>query len=749
MVFRDKKQGPDRSPDELSRRILTHLARTDYRPARLRALARQMGIGDEAYGRFRSAVKALARSGRVVIGSGSAVMPPQEADRVVGTFRGNPRGFGFVVPEEPGAHGDLYVPEAYTADAITGDTVQARAVKKGKRGGKFIYEGRIVQVLQRGHRRFVGQLERREGLWLVRPDGQILHAPIVVGDATAREAREGDQVVMEILTYPSPGQPARGVIVETLGPRGDPGVDTLSIIRQHHIPDTFPEECLEQARGVADAFDLRTALPGREDLRDLPVVTIDPPDARDFDDAVSLTRENGAWTLGVHIADVAAFVADGSPLDEQARRRGNSVYLPRRVIPMLPELLSNGLCSLQEGEPRLTKSVFIRYDDQGRVLGTRFANSVIRSRQRLTYQQATLILEGKTGGFDGDVVAMLNDCDALARRIQRRRLAAGMLTLDLPEVELVYDDHGKVTDAHPADDSFSHTLIEMFMVEANEAVARLLDEAGVPFLRRVHPEPDPAAGANLASFLKMTGHQLPRAPRRQDLRRVLEQVKGRPESYAVNLAVLRSLQRAEYSPHRLGHYALASDHYLHFTSPIRRYPDLTVHRLLDEHLKGRLTSARRKGERPKAEGLEQLGEHCSFTERRAEDAEKELITVKVLELLSRHVGESFEGVITGVTTFGLFVQLTRYLVDGLVRFEDLPDDWWELDTRAGCVVGQRSGRRIGLGDGVCVRVARVEVPARRLDLVLEGHAGRVGPARKPTRAASREQTRVRKRARRG
>lgn len=706
--------------DELAERILRFVAGRDYQPARISVLARQMGIAEESHGRFRAVVKALARSGRLVIGPRAAVMPPTRSGEVVGKYRSNPRGFGFVIPEDPGAHGDLYVPEGGAKDAITGDTVIARVINKGKRGGSFIYEGRITKVVARGRSRFVGNLIREADAWFVQPDGNVLHAPIVVDDVGAKGARAGDQVVVEIVSYPSPESLARGVIVETLGARGDPGVDVKSIIHQHQIPHEFPAECLQQAREVTDAFDLDAALREREDLRAELIITIDPVDARDFDDAISVDRrKGGGWTLGVHIADVAAFVQAGSPLDAQARERGNSVYLPRYVIPMLPEVLSNGLCSLQEGQPRLTKSAFIDFDAHARVTGARFANSVIRSTKRLTYEQASMVLDGKTGGFDKGVVALLQEAERLARTIRQRRVENGMLVLNLPEIELDFDADGRVIDAHPADQSFSHTLIEMFMVEANEAVARQLHRIGAPALRRIHAAPEATSLVSLNRFLDALGHHLPKSPKRSDLQQLINEVADCPESFVVNLSVLRSMQQAVYSPEKVGHFALGSEHYLHFTSPIRRYPDLAVHRLLDEHIRGRKPS-RDDGD---ADQVAALGEHCSFTERRAEDAEKELTQVKVLEMLSTRGDEAYDGVVTGVTTFGVFVQIRRFLIDGLVRFEDLLDDWWEVDSKAGLAVGERTGRRIRVGDPVTVRIARVNVPSRQLDLLIERFAG--------------------------
>ncbi|MBN1422591.1 MAG: ribonuclease R [Planctomycetes bacterium] len=666
---------------------------------------------------FRPIVKEHFKTGRLIHGWPGAFTGPEVGREVVGTYRGHPRGFGFVVPESPDAHGDLFIPEGSARSAVTGDTV--RAVVAGRPGRRGILVGSVVEVLSHGERRFVGVAEREGRAWIVRPDGKRLPFSIHAPDAGAKGIRNGDKVVVELVTEPTGDRPATGAILERLGPAGRLDVDALSILRTFRIPDVFPEAAIEDAREVVAAYAREPDDGGRTDLRDLLLVTIDPDDAKDFDDAISVRRiRAGLWELGVHIADVASFVAEGGPLDETARERGNSVYLPRHVVPMLPEIISNGVASLQEGEDRRARSVFVSYDARARVRGARVERTWIRSARRLTYAQAQAILDG--GAKAGDPVArMLGDAAKLARAIEARRAGAGMLSIEKPEIDLVFDEKDRITGVRPSSSEWTHKLIEMFMIEANEAVARILDDAGSMYLRRIHPAPDREALGQLARFVRAFGYEVPARPGRSDLQTLLAAAKEKPEAAAIGLAVLRAMERAVYSPEKEGHFGLASDAYAHFTSPIRRYADLTVHRLLD-----RLPAAGRRRRRaaPKRSGeeweaLEALGRHISFTERRAEDAERELRTMKVLELLAKRIGETFEGFVSGVASFGLFVTIPEFLTDGLMHVRVLPDDWWEVDRARASLSGTRTGLTYRVGDRIRVRIAAADPPSLRLDLL--------------------------------
>ncbi len=739
------------------RKIIKLLKHADYKPLKLAKLAKALSVSSEDYPQFKEAFEELRRGGQVVIGERNLVGLPGLSGQVIGTFRSNPKGFGFVIPLEATAHGDLFIPPDETGGAMTGDIVAARVVKKGKRAGQMRFSGKVVEVLERAQNRFVGTLLKGAEGWIVQPDGKGFTEPISVDDVTAKNASRKDKVVVEILSYPTTRYLARGVIVEVLGKAGRYDSEISSIVHQYHLPDEFDEECVKQARGAAGEFN-SDDIGAREDIGGKVVITIDPPDAKDFDDAISLERDSeGNRVLGIHIADVSYFVGDGSPLDIEAKVRGNSVYLPGKTIAMLPEILSNGICSLQPGQPRFVKSVYLTYDGNGKVLSRRFANSVMCSTQRLTYREADRILKGHTKGAKPEVVGLLKEMQRLSRLIEKRRIDNGMLHLDLPEIELVMDKSGRVVDAHPADDSYPHTIIEMFMVEANDAVASLLDRVNVGFMRRIHPEPDSLSMKELSQLVKVLGVSMPRTPDRFAVQGLLAAVKGADCSFAVNLAVLRSFEKAVYSPLHIGHYALASTHYCHFTSPIRRYADLLVHRVLDSYLVKREAYLERDTRYEMQDmvlsglDLDEIGRHITFTEQRAEDAENELRTVLILQMLSSRIGDELDGVVTGIAGFGVFVQSRKYGIEGLVRMEDLGGDVWKYNSRGHFIVGERSGCSIHLGRAMKVRIVSVNIPARQLNvtpaepLVGTNRRERKGKA---TRKPKKDRTRKRPKGRR-
>ena len=747
--------------DPIADQILSHVKSEGYTPQRPRQLAKALGLHDDPhYGSFRSALKDLMDHGRVIEGGQGNVLSPasdrsgDDGDEMLGSYRHNPRGFGFVVPNDPRAHGDLFIPPGRNMGALSGDVVRAKIHYRGQRDGKDSYDGEIIEVVERTHTRFAGTLARASGgpndrdTWYVEPDGTTLTDPILTPDAGGRHIKPGTKVIVEITQFGENGDPPVGVITEVLGQAGDKDVDLQSVIVQFNLPEDFPQHVKDAASAVVADFDAAEEKKRRLDLTGDLIVTIDPPDAKDYDDAISLVKNrDGTWELGVHIADVSHFVKKGGPIDEEAYQRGNSTYFPGHVIPMLPEILSNGVCSLQEGVDRLAKSAFItlevKNDGTAHPVGTAFSNSVLHSAQRFRYIEAQAIIDGKdtiphpqgdrtVGDYDPAVVQLLKDMDKVARMIQKRRKQQGQLNLDLPQIDLVLDEEGKVTGTETEDDSFTHTIIEMFMVEANEAAGRLCDKMDVAYLRRIHPGPDGEGEERLKNFVAVAGHKLPADMDRHALQALLANIKGRPEQFAINFAVLKSLSRAEYSPKKIGHFALASENYSHFTSPIRRYADLTIHRLLDAYFDaakadfsegpvppprtGHDLSAKLRV--PSQDDLVEMGRHISFTERRSESAERELRQVKVLQLLEDHVGQDYDGVVTGIVNFGIFIQISAYLVEGLCRFDELMDDWWDVDPKQGLVKGQRTGRTIRIGDVVSAKIVNVDVPKRELTLAV-------------------------------
>lgn len=699
---------------ELADRITRLVSRPEYKPVTLKAMARQFEIPADDYAEFRATVKRLVKEGKLDLGRDKTIRNPGRTGLIVGLFRRSAKGFGFVRPHTSTLKTDhIYIPVEATHDASSGDEVAVKITKPSRREGMNV-EGRIVEILARASSIFVGTYFEEGDTSFVAIDGTTFRQPISVGDPGAKGARRGDKVALEIVRYPTPYQEGEGVITEILGQRGQPGVDTLTIIRAFNIPDTFDEEVLDEAREQAKLFD-EGEIGTRLDLRALTTVTIDPATARDFDDAISLSRDsNGHWTLGVHIADVSHFVRAGSALDRAARHRGTSVYLPDRVIPMLPEILSNSLASLQADRTRYTVSVIMDYTPDGILTSRRFARSAIKVDHRFSYEQAMLVMKEPTAAHHGvkpEIAAMLGEMLELAMILRRRRFARGALELSLPEVEIDLGEAGQVTGAHLAINDESHQVIEDFMLAANETVASSLTENQIGFLRRAHPDPEAFKLLQFADFVRSLGLTIDQPQSRFELQRVLNETIGKPEEYAVHYGLLRSLKQASYTPEPEGHYALASEDYCHFTSPIRRYPDLQVHRQLIALIDG-------KKPRAKHDELVVLGQHCTRTERRAEIAERELIRVKLLTYLEDHIGKAFHAIIVGVEDFGLFCRLRELPVEGLIHVTSLADDYYYLETGTHTLIGRRSGRRHRLGDRELVRIAHVDVDRRELDLVL-------------------------------
>ena len=778
-------------PERYARRILDHIADRRYAPSTVVELVEELAVPEDQVESFQIAVDTLLEAGQVVRGTADTIALPPPGKDMVGTFRRHEKGFGFLMPDELTEHGDLFIPPGNVGDAMTGDKVKAKVIHEQRCGGadgKSPYIGKIIEVLQRAEKQYAGTLIQKGNKYGVEVDGRIFTTPVLIRDIDAKNAKPGDKVVIDLTEYPDDrGGNAEGVIIEVLGEAGQPDVETLAVMRAAGLSEKFPDEVMQQAREAARKLDDEELPANREDLTDTLIATIDPPDAKDYDDAISIRRidqgqsgkgakgqsdqgqdgddphsapqplspsapPGAAWELGVHIADVAHYVEPGSALDQEAYSRGNSTYLPRKVVPMLPEVLSNGVCSLMEGVKRYAKTVFLTYDKDGNVLSQRFTKSVIRSAKRMTYIEAQALIDDdlKTAikhcksepKYPRPLIQSLKAMDELARTIRKRRLSEGMIVLGLPSVDLVFDESGRVVDAVPEDNAFTHTIIEMFMVEANEAAARAFSALEVPMVRRVHPDPDAHGMNDLKAFARVAGYNIPAKPSRMELQALLDAVRDKPAQHAVHMAVLKTLSKAEYSPQLVGHFALASEHYTHFTSPIRRYPDFVVHRSLDvmlEHLEQlqpadpkKKPSAKKLGKLlrddgriPDEEQMRVIGRHCSSTERNSESAERELRKYLVLELLSTKLGEDFPGTVTGVTGQGIYLQIDRYLIDGFIRLPDLPGgaggkgDRWQLNRNTGALVAQRSGRIINIGDRFpAVRIASVDLQRRQMELVI-------------------------------
>jgi ribonuclease R len=725
---------------KMTEQILALLSRKDYRPLNKIEIARKLGVSGSSRVPLRRMLRDLERAGEIARIRKDRYVLPAEADLVTGKLSVHPAGYGFLTSEKPGEP-DVFIAAENVGTAMHGDRVVARISPEPPAGRiKGRREGRVIRILERAHDTIVGTLQRSRSFYYVVPDDpRFVHDIYVRPVAAAQEDRGsdtaatvGDKVVVRLDDWQSRHVNPEGEIIEVLGPASAPGVDVLSIIRKYHLPTEFPREVLQQAERIPETIDA-LQLAGRDDLRDQFIVTIDPDDARDFDDAIHVEKlSNGGWQLGVHIADVAAYVEPGSALDREARRRGNSVYLPDRVIPMLPERLSNGVCSLKPEVDRLTHSVFIQFDKRGVAKSARFARSVIRSAHRLTYKEAYAILTSPARDRLGERLHLAWELAALLRR---KRFERGALDLDFPEVKVWVDTDGKPVRLERVENDESHQLIEEFMLAANEAVARELKKRAIPTIYRVHENPDSEKLGEYREFALSFGYQVGDLTHRAELQRLLAEIGGKPEEQALKVGLLKSLKRARYDPQPLGHYGLAKTNYLHFTSPIRRYADLVVHRALGRDgtplpsAASRTTERRSRSDTPYHIGVAEvtsIAEHISTTERNAADAEIDAAQMKKLEFFQRQLDQRnpqiFRAAIVDVRNYGLMVELPDALLTGLVHVSSLTDDFYLFEPARRQLIGRRSRKRFSVGDEVSVFVARVDAFKRQVDFAIASEA---------------------------
>lgn len=702
----------------IDQQILSLLGMADYKPVKAGALAGLLKVRKKEMPKFRKALDRLIATGLVREGKKGRLRARTKEGTMEGVMKRTGSGAGYVIPLDAIAGdrtNDVYISHNDVRDAQTGDEVLVQYLRRRRSGGQRC--GRVKEVLVRATNSFVGTYFEDESLGYVKVDGKTLTEPVLVGDPGAKGVQPGDKVVIEMLRFPMPYRQGEAVLVDVLGPKGAPGIDELSIIHEFGLPQDFSEEVLDAASVQAEMFD--ESIPkDRTDLTKETIVTIDPVDARDFDDAISLTKnDKGHWVLGVHIADVAHFVQSGGILDTEAKSRGTSIYLPGRVIPMLPEVISNGLASLQKGKVRYTKTVYIEMTPDGIPVHTKFVNSAIKVTRRFAYEEVMPIvnnLEKFKSKVTAKVRTLLKDMHTLAMKLRKRRFVSGALELSLPEVKLEFDKDHHVIGAHESDHDESHQMIEEFMLAANVAVAKEFSDRDIVFLRRAHAEPDYRKLKLFSEFVKALGYEIENFQSKTDLQELLNQVQGDPAERAISFALLRSMKQAEYAAINMGHYALSEDDYCHFTSPIRRYPDLTIHRIFDQIVAG-------KTKKPGLGTAEttRLGTLCSNLERRAQSAERELTTVKLLAHMKERVGEEMEVVITGVEQFGLFCRGIEIPAEGMIHISSLdPDEFFDYEQSSFSLVGRRGGKRYQLGNHIQVMIASVDIDRRELNFRL-------------------------------
>lgn len=681
--------------------------------------------GRHIKGELKRMMEDMAADGEIVRFKGNSFAMASAAKSIRGRLSAHRDGYGFVTPE--GGGDDIFIPQKFMKNAIHGDTVEVRAERSRMGGGKK--EGRIVAVSERATTRVVGRYEETRRGAIVIPDEQRLNLIIVIPPKGRGLAEDGQQVVAELTSFPIGGRPAEGRVAEILGWPDDPEVEVQSAIRRFDLPHVFGKDTLAEAESIAETVS-KEELKGRVDLRKLQTVTIDGETAKDFDDAVSIRQEGQNYRLWVSIADVSHYVKPGCALDRDAYLRGTSVYFPDRCIPMLPERLSNGICSLNPHVDRLTMTAEMLFDKQGKMLESAFYPSIIKSCARLTYTLVKQIIVDQDAAICAQnslLVPMLMEMKELALMLMSMRKLRGSIDFDLPEPEIIIGLTGQTEGIIRAERNLAHQLIEEFMLAANEAVATYVTAKEIPFLYRIHENPDPGKLQNFQEFIYGFGYEFALVNERVDpkeIQRLLTQAEGRPEERMLNYALLRCMKQARYAADNLGHFGLASPCYCHFTSPIRRYPDLVVHRILKATLALADTKGSKKAEKELSlvtQRLGETGEHTSKRERVAMEAERDIVELKKIQFMQQHVGDEFDGYISGVTGFGCFVELQELFVEGLVHISTIADDIYTFMEKQHALLGHRSKRILRIGDSVKVKVAAVNPATRRIEFVLVEH----------------------------
>ncbi len=633
-----------------------------------------------------------------------------------GTFIGNHKGFGFVELEEE--EDDIFIPADATGTAMHQDKVQV-LLKKGEQKGKR-KEGSVIRILERANQEIVGTFQRERDYGFIICDNQKFSKDVYVSPKNSKGVRDGDKVVAEILDYGDDRHKPEGRIKENLGSMNAPGTDILAIVKSYNIPSEFPVKVMNQAARVPDHV-LEADRDGRMDLTDWQTVTIDGEDAKDLDDAVTLTKEDNIYHLGVHIADVSNYVQGGSALDKEALKRGTSVYLADRVVPMLPERLSNGICSLNQGEDRLTLSCLMDIDENGTVVSHKIAETVIRVDRRMSYNQVRCILEDgdtETSREYKDLVPMFFLMKELSALLRKRRHHRGSIDFDFPESKITLNGAGRAIDVQPYEANVATEIIEDFMLMANETVAKEYCKGEYPFVYRTHENPDPERIEELLTLLHHQGIQIRKSGQEitpKEVQEILESIQGLPNETMISRLTLRTMKQARYTTECSGHFGLAARYYCHFTSPIRRYPDLQIHRIIRDNIRGRL---QREGKTEHyREILEEVARQSSVCERRAQEAERESDRLKKAEYMSYHLGEEFEGIISGVTAYGFYVELPN-TIEGLVHVTSLSDDYYAFDQESYELKGELTKKTYHLGQKVRVRVADADALKRTVDFTV-------------------------------